>query len=372
MLVRCSLQSVVIAALLLITGLPAMAQYHSADTASDGSINLGELLRVIQLYNSPGFHCINGTEDGYAPDLDPLQQSCAPHDSDYIPQDWHISLSELSRIIQFFNSDGYHTECGTEDNFAPGPGSLYQCEETFFLPGRVPLTMVCIPSGSFMMGAAPGEQDSEAHEYPQHLVTFSEEFWMGKYEVTKAQWTSVMGTTPWSGHSNILYDPDSSAVYVSWGDTQSFISELNVLTGMVFRLPTEAEWEYACREGNHIPQIRFYWGDDTEYTIINDYAWWMGNAYDVDDWYAHVVGQKIPNAWGLYDMSGNVWEFCQDWYHSSYTDAPTDGSAWESPEGSSRILRGGCWGSDVRARSASRYYKDPSFGGDYFGFRLAR
>ena len=241
---------------------------------------------------------------------------------------------------------------------------------TYTLPGGVLLEMIWIPAGTFMMGRYPGEQDSYSNEDPQHQVTLTQGFWMGKYELTKAQWTAVMGTTPWSGHSYVLNDPDSPAVYVSWNNAQSFITALNGLTGQTFRLPSEAEWEYVCRAGT---TTRFYWGDDPSYTVGNAYCWWTYNARDVNEKYAHVVGQKLPNAWGLYDMNGNVWEWCEDDWHSSYTGAPTDGSAWiDSPRGSYRMLRGGGWyniGSNCR--SAYRDGVNPSGTNGGGGFRLA-
>ncbi len=133
---------------------PALAQYHSADTDKDYAINLSELLRVIQFFNSNGFHCETGTEDSFAPG--PGDTSCTPHNSDYIPQDWHISLSELLRLIQFFNSSGYHTQCDSEDIFAPGPGSHESSEHTLTysadangsISGISPQTVVCGGSGS--------------------------------------------------------------------------------------------------------------------------------------------------------------------------------------------------------------------------------
>lgn len=109
----------------LVLSFPALAQYHSADTNTDQQISLSELLRVIQFFNSDGYHCEAGTEDGYAPDSG--DTTCSPHDSDYAPQDWQVNLSELLRSIQFFNSGGYHGDCGTEDDFAPGSGTLVDC-----------------------------------------------------------------------------------------------------------------------------------------------------------------------------------------------------------------------------------------------------
>jgi len=143
------------------------------------------------------------------------------------------------------------------------------------LPGDVPLALMHIPAGTFMMGRYAGEQDNYSYEDPQHSVTLSQDFYLGKYELTKRQWQAVMGTTPWSGQDYVLDDLDSPAVYVSWNDAQAFITALNTHitnTGQgaaTFRLPTEAEWEYACRAGT---TTRFYWGDDPSYTQISDYA----------------------------------------------------------------------------------------------------
>ena len=244
--------------------------------------------------------------------------------------------------------------------------------QTVMLPGRVPLRMVWIAPGTFMMGRYPGEQDSEPNEDPQHSVTLSSGFWMGEYELTKAQWTAVMGTTPWSGEGFVLDYPDSPAVYVSWDDAQAFITALNGLTGLTFRLPSEAQWEYACRAGT---TTRFYWGDDPNYVVGDAYAWWYYNAsVVVGEEYAHAVGARLANAFGLYDMSGNVHELCEDSRHDHYTGAPTDGSAWvESPTASSRVLRGGAWVSSVQScRSARRSPVWTSFSNHSIGFRLAR
>lgn len=268
-------------------------------------------------------------------------------------------------IVKALEKDG----CRGCDSCEPEEGE----GETFILPGDVPLEMVWIPGGTFMMGRYPGEMDSNEYEDPQHTVTVPG-FWMGKYEVTKAQWTAVMGTTPWSGKDYVLDDPNSPAVYLSWNDTKAFITALSSYTGQSFRLPSEAEWEYACRAGT---TTRFYWGDDPSSTAISNYAWWYGNTHIVDEDYAHVVGQKLANVFGLFDMSGNVLEWCEDDWHNSYTGAPVDGSAWvDSPRGSNRIFRGGAW-SDYGYRWRSAYRGNgrtsgPGNTGYYFGFRLSR
>lgn len=364
--------------LLAAFALPAAAQFHSADTNPDNRIDLSELLRVIQFYNSNGYHCAPGTEDGYDPG--PGIRTCTPHDSDYSPQDWFINLSELLRVIQFYNMGGYHIAPNSEDGFGPGPptGEGEGEGEGFIeiivkLPDDIPLEMVWIPEGTFLMGRYPGEQDSFSNEDPQHKVTFTQGFWMGKYEITKRQWNTVIGTSPWSEKDYVLDDPESPAVYVSWDDIQSFIYELNKVTGLAFRLPSESEWEYACRAGTN---TRFYWGDDPEYKIGNDYAWWRYNTWDNNKRYAQVVGQKIPNNFGLYDMSGNVWEWCEDDYHPDYLGAPTNGSAWiATPRSSIRIGRGSGWrssGLGYVCRSAIRGSTNQSQIYSDWGFRLAK
>lgn len=239
---------------------------------------------------------------------------------------------------------------------------------TVLLPGDVPLKMMWISAGSFMMGRYPGEEDSYAREDPQHLVTLPG-FWMGKYEVTKAQWQAVMGTTPWSGKPNVIEHPNSAAVYISWNMAKDFINRINQITGLTFRLPSEAEWEYACRAGT---ETRFYWGDDPDRTVGNDYCWWSGNAWNVGERYVHIVGQKLPNAFGLYDMIGNAGEKCEDDWHTDYMGAPTDGQPWvDTPRSSKRVVRGGSVGGS-QARSAYRIDIDRlSLGTELMGVRIA-
>jgi formylglycine-generating enzyme required for sulfatase activity len=150
---------------------------------------------------------------------------------------------------------------------------------------------------------------------------------------------------------------------VSWNDCQEFITRMNDLyPSYKYRLPSEAEWEYACRAGT---TTKYYWGD----AMNDDYCWYSDNSNST----THPVGQKLPNAWGLYDMSGNVWELCEDFYHDSYSGAPTDGSAWVFSPGSVRVFRGGGWIIIAGCcRSARRNGYRPDNGSYALGFRLAR
>ena len=239
---------------------------------------------------------------------------------------------------------------------------------TITLPGDVPLEMVWIPAGTFTMGSPDTETGRGMEEGPQHAVTLNG-FWMGRHELTKRQWQAVMGTAPWSGRADIIADPDSPAVWLSWEAARSFIAAANSATGQTFRLPTEAEWEYACRAG---AATRFYWGDDQTYVSLSDYAWWDGNAQSAGQHYAHVVAQKLPNAWGLCDMSGNAWECCQDRWHEGYAGAPSDGSAWELPTDPNRVIRGGCWANVGQYhRSAVHGRIDPTETNSAVGLRPA-
>ncbi len=234
----------------------------------------------------------------------------------------------------------------------------------------VSFKMVAVEGGTFTMGAT-AEQGSDAYydEYPAHRVTVSS-FSIGQTEVTQDLWQAVMGSNP----SYFSGDLSRPVEQVSWDDCQTFITKLNELTGKQFRLPTEAEWEYAARGGNQSQGYKFA-GSNT----IGDVAWYYDNSYALGssspDYGTHAVATKSPNELGLYDMTGNVYEWCQDWYSSSYYSNspsvnPTGPTAPTS--GSGRVFRGGGWsGGAVICRVSDRSSRGPSLRIDFLGLRLA-
>lgn len=206
--------------------------------------------------------------------------------------------------------------------------------------------MVQITAGTFIMGSPDRVGDNEEH--PQHQVTVRS-FYMGKYEVTQAQYQAVMGTNP--SH----FKGDNLPIEnLSWNDAVEFCRKLSQMTGREYRLPSEAEWEYACRAGT---TTAFAFGDSLSSKQANfDGKYPFGGAAEgVYRQKTTPVGSFQPNAWGLYDMHGNVWEWCEDVWHHNYNEAPTDGSAWESGDSILRVVRGGSWYHSAQSlRSASR------------------
>lgn len=227
-------------------------------------------------------------------------------------------------------------------------------------PSAKPLEMIPIPAGSFVMGSPITEKDRDPNESPQHEVTITKPFYLGKYEVTQAQWEAVLDGNPSSFQGN----PDRPVERVSWDDCQVFIHRLNEMGVGQFRLPTEAEWKYACRAGT---STRYYWGDDLFYLEIDDYAWYDRNSGGR----THPVGEKKPNPWGLYDMSGNVWEWTQDWFGPYPNYAVVDPTGPTS--GAARVGCGGGWsGTADFCRSADRGNGPPDYRNPNIGFRLVR
>jgi formylglycine-generating enzyme required for sulfatase activity len=221
------------------------------------------------------------------------------------------------------------------------------------------MEFVLISSGSFMMGADKNFEDAYDDETPRHWVTVSQPFYLGKYEVTQEEWIEVMGSNP-SGFKG-LGNPVEN---VSWDDAGEFIRRLNQKEGHSrYRLPAEAEWDYAARAGS---ASAYSFGDDAGQ--LGRYAWYDGNSGDS----THPVGQKEPNAWGLYDIYGNVREWVNDRYGENYYRSSHGTDPAGPSSGSSRVFRGGSRGSIARnCRSASRRNDTPDYRVDSLGFRLS-
>ncbi len=221
--------------------------------------------------------------------------------------------------------------------------------------------MVRVAAGSFTMGCKDAQRDGDCtdNEKPPRDVQVAA-FSIGKYEVTQAQWRAVMDRNP-SGNEGCDQCPVEN---VSWNDIQDFLKKLNAMTGKRYRLPTEAEWEYAARGGNKSKNF-LYSGSKT----LGDVAWYDDNSGSE----THPVGKKAANELGLYDMSGNVWEWCEDNWHDNYKGAPKDERAWvDSSRGGYRVLRGGSWSYDAGScRVAYRDSDNPTYQFSYYGFRLA-
>jgi formylglycine-generating enzyme required for sulfatase activity len=185
-------------------------------------------------------------------------------------------------------------------------------EERLF--GELQIKFCWCPAGKFTMGS-PADEAGRAGDEGHVDVTLTQGYWLGTYEVTQGQWKAVMGTTPWKGKTWVKEDSDCPALHVNWGDAMSFgqkLTEKEHSAGRLKRdweytLPTEAQWERACRAGT---QTRYSFGDDTD--ELGRYAWFDDNAFEIGEKYPHEVAKKLPNAWGLYDMHGNVWEWCRD------------------------------------------------------------
>ena len=244
------------------------------------------------------------------------------------------------------------------------------------ITNSIGMKLVYIPSGEFMMGSGSSaaqlareydiQEEVFADEFPHHKVHISEGFWMGQTEVTQGQYESVMNAKPWSGKSFVREDADYPAVYVTWEDANDFCNKLSQQEGKTYRLPTEAEWEYACRAGT---KTRFSFGDSD--SSLYDHAWFWDNTYEKGQDYAHSVGQEKANPWDLYDMHGNVWEWCSDRYAEDYyANGPSVDPNGPS-SGATRSLRGGSWANtETYLRCSCRDGYDPDVVRDSVGFRV--
>ena len=258
----------------------------------------------------------------------------------------HRSIMWISLAIGLVMLVGLITLGGCSKNSANGnakPGAVVK--------NSIGMEFAYVPAGSFQMGSSNGDQN----EQPVHQVTLARGFYMGRYEVTQAQWQKVMGTNPSTFNS---CGENCPVEQVSWDETQEFIKKLTEQNdGYEYRLPSEAEWEYACRAGT----AGDYAADP------NAMAWYTANA----DYKTHPVGQKQANAWGLYDMQGNVSEWVMDYQCNNYDGAPTDGSARNKTVSDDRMERGGSWRlDDKHLRSAQRSEAAPDYRWKDIGFRL--
>ncbi|MDR1241174.1 MAG: formylglycine-generating enzyme family protein [Deltaproteobacteria bacterium] len=242
----------------------------------------------------------------------------------------------------------------------PGMEGMPSAAELTPYTNSIGMEFVLIPAGSFMMGTDKNVEDAADNETPQHRVYISKPFYLGKHEVTQAQWETIMGDNPsrFQGRSNPVEQ-------VSWDDAQEFVRRLNQREGHArFRLPTEAEWEYAARAET---TTAYSFGDGTD--NLGRYAWYGDNSSGKP----HPVGQKEPNAWGLYDIHGNVWEWVQDRFGERYyaiSPASDPGGPSDGPP--LHVFRGGSWHNPAKfCRSADRNYYTPYFRSELLGFRLA-
>ena len=256
---------------------------------------------------------------------------------------------------------------------------------------RVSQRMRWMPPGRFMMGSPETEEGRWGDpEGPRHEVTIADGFWLFDTPCTQALWQAVTGDT-----RSRFIDPERPVEEVSFNDVQGFLDKINALVpGLDLSLPSEARWEYACRAGTDTAT----WAGDLDIRgdynapVLDAIAWYGGNSgvgfelengYDSSKWpgkqYAHdkagsrKVGQKAANPWGLYDMLGNVWEWCEDHWHGTYEGAPDDGSPWLAAGAAYRVIRGGSWDFVARyVRAAVRFRSDPGDRSDFLGFRCAR
>ena len=290
------------------------------DENADGTVNIADVTTLIDYVLSRDDSAINMA----AADVD---------------RDGNVGISDVTALIDYILSGSWPSETYTV--------------------GGVSFTVVPVQGGTFTMGAS-AEQGDEAtdREKPAHQVTLTSTFYIGATEVTQALWLAVMGSNP-SGFTGDLNRPVEQ---VSWNDCQTFIAKLNQMTGKTFRLPTEAEWEFAARGGD-MSQGYKYSGSNN----IDEVAWYSGNANGA----THPVGTKKANELGLYDMSGNVLEWCQDWYGTFTSAAQTDPTG--PATGSNRVYHSGCFDYPAHGcRVAFRYYSSPTYAGsNRLGLRLA-
>ena len=311
-----------------------------ADVYVDGK-KLGQSPRV---FNGllVGNHQVEVRKDGYATDRKSVS----------------ISEGQTASITGTLASNAVASSSSNTLGYSSASSSMSSGSNTISIPVKngISIDMVKVEAGTFMMGATSEMKDPYDNEKPVHQVTLTNDYYMGMYEVPQALWEAVMGSNPSE------YKGDNLPVeMVSWNDCQEFISKLNSLTGRKFRLPTEAEWEYAARGGKKSRGYQ-YSGNSN----ISDVAWYDGNSGSKP----HPVGTKQANELGIYDMSGNVYEWCSDWYGSYSSSSQTNPTGADS--GLGRVVRGGSWYDNARGcRLSYRGSITPFYRGNDLGLRLA-
>jgi len=235
---------------------------------------------------------------------------------------------------------------------------------TLDLGDGVTMELASIPVGEFLMGSPQTEIGRFDDEGPQRLVTIGKPFYIGVCEVTQAQWRSVMGTEPWDGLEWSKSGDNYPAIYITWDLANRFCEKLSKQTNRTITLPTEAQWEYACRAG---AATAYSYGHDASQLV--NYAWCQDNARDANEMYAHQVGRKTPNAFGLHDMHGNVWEWCRDWYDAK--PYANDSAAANNTRATERVARGGSWFSTAQlCRAAFRDWSAADPRSRFYGLRV--
>ncbi len=250
------------------------------------------------------------------------------------------------------------------------------------------MKLTLIPAGQFAMGSGKthdellklvtvyaGVDRLMQYEFPQHTVRITRPFYLGTTEVTQGQWERVMGTRPWTERPQAKesaafgerWGADFPAIWVNWDEAQEFCSRLSQRDGPIYRLPTEAEWEYACRAGT---KTIYSFGDDGR--RLPEFAWFSDNAYrQQGEKFPHASGLRKPNPWGLHEMHGNVWEWCSDRYGAAYYQISPAQDPPGPADGAQRVIRGGSWrNSDNHCRSSFRVGLEPTEASNDLGFRV--
>lgn len=317
-------------------------------TAGDFQTDINQLKKTVELSNElKSFSTINLSKRAKIPTTK-LKQITV------ISVMVMLLLSLFGMVLWLKNNNKFLSNSSTNDSTNDSTNKIAtNSNNQKPFKNSIGMEFVLIPAGTFTMGSPTDEKGSSDEERPQHRVTISKDFYLGKFEVTQAQWKAIMGNNP-SFHREC--GEDCPVERVSWNDVQEFIKKLREKNEGSYRLPTEAEWEYACRAGTSNP----YNGEN-----LDEIAWYIKNPGDR----TYPVGQKKPNSFNLFDMHGNVWEWTADWF-GNYPNIPVNDPRGVS-SGVYKVYRGGSWGSSATdSRSAFRGYSIPTERESYVGFRL--